>query len=97
MPNKKVGCIFVTRHLQHFLEEYPPPSHKQAFLVIYHMLSLLDKCLYDNPKEHTHCMSLDTEYVNIVEICNTFEHRLKHISYYLGCTHYSPGYPRWQS
>ena len=27
------------------------------------MLSLLDKYLYDNPKQHTHCMSSDNEYV----------------------------------
>ena len=31
IPNEKVGCIFVTRHLQQFLEGYPPPSDKQAF------------------------------------------------------------------
>ena len=31
------------------------------------MLSLLDKYLYDNPKEHTHCMSLDTEYVTLLK------------------------------
>ena len=63
IPNEKVGCIFVTRHLQQFLEGYPPLSDKQAFLDVYHMLSLLNKYLYDNPKQHTHCMSLDNEYV----------------------------------
>ena len=41
IPNEKVGCIFVTIHLQQYLEEYLPPSDKQAFLDIYHMLSLL--------------------------------------------------------
>ena len=56
MPTKKVGCILVTSHLKQFLEDYPQPSDKQAFLDIYHMLSLLDKYLYDNPKQHTHCM-----------------------------------------
>ena len=50
IPNEKVGCIFVTIHLQQYLEEYLPPSDKQAFLDIYHMLSLLDRYLYDNPK-----------------------------------------------
>ena len=25
IPNEKVGCVFVTRHLQQFLEEYLPP------------------------------------------------------------------------
>ena len=66
-PTEKVGCIFVTSHLQQFLEEYLPPSDKQAFLDGYHMLSLLDKYLYDNPKEHTHCMSSDNEYVALLK------------------------------
>ena len=96
IPNEKVGCIFVTVHLQQFLEGYLPPSDKQAFLDIYHMLSLLDNYLYDNPKEHTHCMSLNTEYLTLLKYA-MFEHRLKHISYCLGCTLYSPGYPRQQS
>ena len=63
MPTKKVGCTLVTNHLKQFLEDYPPSSDKQAFLNIYHMLSLLDKYLHDNLKQHTHCMSLDNEYV----------------------------------
>ena len=67
IPTEKVGCIFVTSHLQQFLEEYPPSSDKQAFLDIYHMLSLLDKYLYDNPKQHTHCMSSDNEYVALLK------------------------------
>ena len=46
--------------------EYPPPSDKQAFLDVYHMLSLLDKYLYDNPKQHTHCMSSNNEYVALL-------------------------------
>ena len=40
MLTEKVGCILVTSHLQQFLEDYPPPSDKQAFLDVYHMLSL---------------------------------------------------------
>ena len=67
MPTKKVGCILVTSHLQQFLEDYPPSSDKQAFLDIYHMLSLLDKYLYDNLKQHTHCMSSDNEYVTLLK------------------------------
>ena len=58
-----VGCILVISHLQQFLEDYPPPSDKQVFLNIYRMLSLLDKYLYNNLKQHTHCMSSDNEYV----------------------------------
>ena len=67
IPNEKVGCIFVTIHLQQFLEGYPPPSDKQTFLDIYHMLSLLDKYLYDDAKQHIHCMSPDNEYVALLK------------------------------
>ena len=67
IPTEKVGCILVTSHLQQFLEDYPPPSDKHAFLDIYHMLSLLDKYLYNNPKQHTHCMSSDNEYVALLK------------------------------
>ena len=31
------------------------------------MLSLLDKYLHDNPKQHTHCMSSDNEYVILLK------------------------------
>ena len=31
------------------------------------MLSLVDKYLYDNPKQHTHCMSSDNEYVALLK------------------------------
>ena len=64
---EKVGCTLVTSHLKQFLEDYPPSSDKQAFLDIYHMLSLLDKYLYDNLRQHTHCMSSDNEYVTLLK------------------------------
>ena len=67
MPTEQVGCTLVTCHLQQFLEDYPPSSDKHAFLNVYHMLSLLDKYLYDNPKQHTHCMSPDNEYVRLLK------------------------------
>ena len=67
MPIKKVGCVLVTSHLQQFLEDYPPSSDKQAFLDVYHMLSSLDKYLYNNPKQHTHCMSSDNKYVILLK------------------------------
>ena len=67
MPTEKVGCIFVTSHLQQFLEDYPPSSDKQAFLDVYHMLSLLDKYLYDNPKQLTHCMPSYNKYVTLLK------------------------------
>ena len=67
IPTVKVGCILVTSHLQQFLEDYPLSSDKHAFLDVYHMLSLLDKYLYDNPKQHTHCRSSDNEYVTLLK------------------------------
>ena len=67
MPTEKVGCILVTSHLQQLLEDNPPSSDKQAFLDVYHMLSLLDKYLYDNPGQHTHCMSSDNEHVILLK------------------------------
>ena len=67
MPTKKVGCILVTSCLKQFLENYFSSSDKQAFLDVYHMLSLLDKYLYDHPKQHTHCMSSDNEYVTLLQ------------------------------
>ena len=67
IPTEKVGCTLVTSHLQQFLEEYPPSSDKHAFLDVYHMLSLLDKYLYNNPLQHTHYMSPDNEYVALLK------------------------------
>ena len=67
MPTEKVGCILVTSHLKQFLEDYPPSSDKQTFLDVYHMLSLLDIYLYDNLRQHTHCMSSDNEYVILLK------------------------------
>ena len=67
MPTEKVGCILVTSHLQQFLEDYPPSSDKQAFVDVYHMLSLLNKYLYNNLKQRTHCMSSDNEFVTLLK------------------------------
>ena len=66
MPTKKVGCILVTSHLTQFLEDYSSSSEEQAFLDIYHMLSLIDKYLYVHLKQHTHCLSSDDEYVTLL-------------------------------
>ena len=67
MPTEKVGCILLTGHLKQFLEGYPSSSEKQVFLDIYHILSLLDKYLYDHPKQHTDCMSSGNEYVTLLQ------------------------------
>ena len=64
---KKVGCVLVTSHLQEFLEVSHQSSHNHAFLQVYHMLSLLDKYLYENLKQHTHCMSSDDEYIVLLK------------------------------
>ena len=40
------------------------------------MLSLLDKYLYDNPKQHTHCMSSDNEYLTQLKYVS---HRINHL------------------
>ena len=66
MATEKVSCILVTSHLKQFLENYLSSSEKQAFLDIFHMLSLLVKFLYDHPK-HTHCVSSDNEYVTLLQ------------------------------
>ena len=66
MPTEKVGCTLVTSHLKQFLEDYPSSSEKQV-LDIYHMLSLLDKYLYDHLKQHTHCLSSDNKYVTLMQ------------------------------
>ena len=80
MPTEKVVCILVTSYLKQFLEDYPSSSEKQVFLDIYHMLSLLDKYLYDHPKQHTHCMSSDNmSSDNTRTICNMLAHRFNYI------------------
>ena len=96
MPPEKVGCTLVTRYLQQFLDDYPPPSDKQIYLNIYHMLSLLDKYLHDNPKQHTHCMSSDNEYVISLKHAICLNIDLTAFPTLWGCTLYSPLYSRWQ-
>ena len=64
---KKVGCVLVTTHLQEFLDVSHQSSHNHTFLQVYHMLSLLDKYLYENLKQHTHCMSSDNEYIVLLK------------------------------
>ena len=36
------------------------------------MLSLLDKYLYDHPKQHTQCMSSDNEYITLLQHATHF-------------------------
>ena len=66
VPTEKVGCSQLTHKLQKFLEDYPPRTQEHAFETIYHILEHLEKYLSDNPQQHMHCMSPDSEYVILV-------------------------------
>ena len=65
IPTEKVGCLQVTNQLQEFLDQYLPKSKERAFEHIYQILQVLDKYLVDNPKQHQHCMSPDSEYNHV--------------------------------
>ena len=66
IPTEQVGCLQVTRHLQEFLDQYPPKLTEKAFEHIYQILQVLGKYLVNNPKQHQHCMSLDSEYITLI-------------------------------
>ena len=66
IPTEKVGCMFLTDHLQKYLDEYSQLSDNQAFLDIYQILTLLDHYLSGNSGEHIHCISYNTEYVTLL-------------------------------
>ena len=65
-PTEKVGCLQVTNQLKEFLNHFPPESKEKAFEQIYEILQVLDAYLKDNPQQHIHCMSLDSEYVSLI-------------------------------
>ena len=73
IPTEQVGCLQVTSHLQEFLDQYPPKSTEKAFERIYQILQVLDKYLVDNPKQHQHCMSPDSEYITLIVDAATLE------------------------
>ena len=66
IPTEKVGCLQVTSQLQEFLNHFPPESIEKAFEQIYQILQMLDKYLIDNPQQHQHCMSPDSEYITLI-------------------------------
>ena len=66
IPTEKVGCFQVTSQLKEFLKHYPPESREKAFEQIYQILQMLDAYLIDNPQQHLHCMSPDSEYVSLI-------------------------------
>ena len=64
---EEVSCPFITAQLHKSLEQLSSFSDKQAVLELYHMLSVLDQYLYDNPSQHTYCMSPNNEFVVLVK------------------------------
>ena len=66
IPTEKVGCLQVTSQLQEFLNHFPPESIEKAFEQIYQILQVLDRYLTDNPQQHQHCMSPDSEYISLI-------------------------------
>ena len=66
IPTEKVGCLQVSSQLQEFLNHFPPESIEKAFEQIYKILQVLDKYLTDNPQQHQHCMSPDSEYISLI-------------------------------
>ena len=73
IPTEQVGCLQVTSQLQEFLDQYPPKSIEKAFEHIYQILQVLDKYLVNNPKQHQHCMSPDSEYITLITYASTLE------------------------
>ena len=73
IPTEQVGCLQVTSQLQEFLDQYLPKSTEKAFEHIYQILQVLDKYLVDNPKQHQHCMSPDSEYITLIMYTTTLE------------------------
>ena len=73
IPTEKVGCLQVTNQLREFLNHFPPESREKAFEQIYEILQVLDAYLRDNPQQHIHCMSPDSEYVLLIMYAITIE------------------------
>ena len=73
IPTEKVGCLQVTNQLKEFLNHFPPESKEKAFEQIYEILQVLDAYLRDNPQQHIHCMSPDSEYVSLIMYANTIK------------------------
>ena len=73
IPAEKVGCLQVTNQLKEFLNHFPPESKEKAFEQIYEILQVLEAYLRDNPQQHIHCMSPDSEYVSLIMYAITIE------------------------
>ena len=56
-----------------FFNHFPPESKEKAFKQIYEILQVLEAYLRDNPQQHIHCMSPDSEYVSLIMYTITIE------------------------
>ena len=73
VPTEQVGCLQVTNQLQELLDQYQPKLTEKAFEHIYQILQVLDKYLVNNPKQHQHCMSPDSEYITLIVYATKLE------------------------
>ena len=73
IPTEKVGCLQVTNQLKEFLNHFPPESKEKAFEQIYEILQVLEANLRDNPEQHIHCMSPDSEYISLIMYATKIE------------------------
>ena len=73
IPAEQVACLQVTSQLQEFLDQYWPKLTGKAFEHIYQILQVLDKYLVNNPKQHQHCMSPDSEYITLIAYATKLE------------------------
>ena len=73
IPTEKVGSLQVTNQLREFLNHFPAESREKAFDQIYEILQVLDAYLRDNPQQHIHCMSPDSEYISLIMYAITIE------------------------
>ena len=80
IPTEKVGCLQVTNQLQEFLNHFPPESIEKAFEQIDQILQVLDAYLVNNPQQHQHCMSPDSEYISLITYTNKLEINLCNFS-----------------
>ena len=63
----------MTSQLQEFLDQYLPKSKEKGFEHIYQILQVLDKYLVNNPKQHRHCMSPDSEHITLIMYATKLE------------------------
>ena len=73
IPTEKVACLQVTNQLKEFLNHFPPESKGKAFEQIYEILQVLEAFLRNNPQQHIHCISPDSEYVSLIMYAITIE------------------------